>query len=87
MVDIIYEITRLVSAMRITTLSAAIRILKEENPDSYITEGSIKEAIQRNQIVCIPIGRRKLVDVDKIQELLSKMYDPEYYSASGKRVK
>ena len=63
---------------RIVPVSKAIEILKNENPGSYISRGLIHQALENHEIGFIPVGNRKLVDIDKVQEFLSSACDPKY---------
>ena len=54
----------------ITTINRAVSLIRENNPECYITRGMIENAIRRNEIGCISVGTRKLVDVDLIKEYL-----------------
>ncbi len=54
----------------ITTINKAVSLIRENNPGCYITRGMIENAIRKNEIGCISVGTRKLVDVDLIREYL-----------------
>lgn len=70
------------------TVSKAVKVLKEQNPDCYISKGLIERAIKNNQIGFIPIGNRKLIDIEMVQQYLSTACDPKSptrFKAVGRR--
>ena len=56
------ETTRTVARMR--TAEGALAIIKDLDPDTAISLRSIRRLINTGAIPCVPVGRKKLVNVD-----------------------
>ncbi len=59
------------------TLNNAVDEIKKRDPGCYVTRGLLERAIHDGKIGYIPVGRRKIVNVDKVMEYLSTACDAE----------
>ncbi len=57
----------------IRSISAALKFLKEDDPDTAITRGMIESAIDRGEIPCIRQGNRRLVLLDDVYKHFYKV--------------
>lgn len=55
---------------RMRTAEGALEIIKAEDPETAVTLRSIRRLIATGEIHHVPVGRKKLVDVDKLLEFL-----------------
>ena len=49
---------------RMRTAEGALQIIKERDPETAVTLRSIRRLINTGTIPCVPVGRKKLVNVD-----------------------
>ena len=49
---------------RMRTAEGALQIIKEMDPETAVTLRSIRRLINTGTIPCVPVGRKKLVNVD-----------------------
>ena len=49
---------------RMRTAEGALQIIKEMDPGTAVTLRSIRRLINTGTIPCVPVGRKKLVNVD-----------------------
>ena len=54
----------------ITTINKAVSLIRENNPECYITRGMIENAIRNKELGYISVGCRKLVNYEQVQEYL-----------------
>lgn len=55
---------------RMRTAEGALAILKEEDPGTAVTLRFIRRLIVTGAVPCVPVGRKKLVDVDRLMDYL-----------------
>ncbi len=55
---------------RMRTAEGAVKIIKEEDPDTALTVCAVRRMIKRGEISYFPVGNKKLISVD---ELLRKL--------------
>lgn len=55
---------------RMRTAEGALAIIKEDDPDSAVTLRFIRRLIVTGAVPCVPVGRKKLVDVDRLMDYL-----------------
>ena len=55
---------------RMRTAPGALEIIKEQDPDTAVTLHYLRRLIKTGAIPCIPVGRKKLVNVDQLIEYL-----------------
>ena len=63
---------------KITTINQAVSLVKKNNPGCYITRGMIEHAIKNNEIGCICIGNRMLLDYEQLQEYIEDICNKKY---------
>ncbi len=63
--------------MTLMTLNGAVEEVKKRDPGCYINRGLLERAIRDGKIGCISVGRRKIVNVDRVMEYLSTACDAE----------
>ncbi len=61
---------------QIVPITRAIKMLKEECP--FVSRGLIYQALENNQIGCIRVGNKRLVDIAQIKTYLANACDPKY---------
>lgn len=49
---------------RMRTAEGALQIIKEMDPETAVTLRAIRRLINTGTIPCVPVGRKKLVNVD-----------------------
>lgn len=55
---------------RMRTAPGALQIIKEQDPDTEVTLHYLRRLIKTGAIPSVPVGRKKLVNVDKLIEFL-----------------
>ena len=60
---------------RMRTLDGVMAIIREQDPDSSISKYLVRRVICCGLVPVLQIGRRKLVDADKVIEFLSSGVD------------
>lgn len=55
---------------RMRTAPGALDIIKAEDPGTDITLHYLRRLIKTGAISCVPVGRKKLVNVDKLIDYL-----------------
>ncbi len=55
---------------RMRTAEGALHIIQEEDPGTAVTLRFVRGLIATGAVPCVPVGRKKLVDVDKLMEYL-----------------
>lgn len=55
---------------RMRTAEGALAILKEEDPGTAVTLRFIRRLIVTGAVPCVPVGRKKLIDVDRLMDYL-----------------
>lgn len=55
---------------RYRSIRDTMSIIKEEDPDTAITEYMLRELVANGVIPYMPSGNRKLVDADKVRTIL-----------------
>ena len=55
---------------RMRTAPGALQIIKEQDPGTEITLHYLRRLIKTGAVPCVPVGRKKLVDVDKLIDYL-----------------
>lgn len=51
---------------RMRTAQGAVAALKEEDPDTQITVSMVRRLIRSGQLPCVPMGRKKLINMDTL---------------------
>lgn len=59
---------------RMRTISAAIREIKELDPNSCFTEHALRKAILTKHIPTVMAGKKYLVDMDAVYEYLNNNF-------------
>lgn len=57
-------------APRMRTAPRALEILKQEDPGTDVTLYYLRGLIKTGAIPCVPVGRKKLIDVDRLIDYL-----------------
>ncbi len=55
---------------RMRTAQGALEIIKEQDPNTSVTLHYLRHLIKTGEIPCVPVGRKKLVNVDKLIDFL-----------------
>lgn len=55
---------------RIRTIKESIRFIKDQDPESCISEWWLRQLIKSDKIKCHRAGNRYLVDMDQLEEYL-----------------
>lgn len=55
---------------RMRTAPGALQIIKEQDPGTEVTLHYLRRLIKTGAIPSVPVGRKKLVNVDKLIEFL-----------------
>lgn len=58
------------ATLRMRTAEGALAILKEEDPGTAVTLRFIRGLINTGAVPYVPVGRKKLVDVDRLMDYL-----------------
>lgn len=57
-------------APRMRTAEGALAIIQQQDPDTAITLRSIRRMICTGEVPCVPVGRKKLINVDLLMKHL-----------------
>lgn len=57
---------------RMRTAAGALAILKEEDPGTAVTLRQIRRMINTGQIPFVPVGRKKLINIEHLYKCLEK---------------
>lgn len=57
---------------RMRTASGALEIIRAADPGTAVTLHYIRKLINTGEIPCVPVGRKKLVNVDRLLEYLAQ---------------
>lgn len=57
---------------RMRTAEGALAVIKEGDPGSAVTLRFIRRLIVTGAVPCVPVGRKKLVDVDRLMDYLKR---------------
>lgn len=55
---------------RMRTAPGALDIIRQEDPGTEVTLHYLRRLIKTGAIPCVPVGRKKLVNVDKLIDYL-----------------
>lgn len=55
---------------RMRTAPGALEIIKQQDPETAVTLHYLRHLIKTGKIPCVPVGRKKLVNVDKLLDFL-----------------
>lgn len=55
---------------RMRTAPGALAIIQQQDPDTAVTLHYLRRLIKTGAIPCVPVGRKKLVNVDKLIDYL-----------------
>lgn len=55
---------------RMRTAAGALEIIKAEDPDTAVTLRAIRGLINTGKVHSVPVGVKRLIDVDKLMEYL-----------------
>lgn len=55
---------------RMRTAEGALAVIKAEDPGTAVTLRFIRGLINTEAVPCVPVGRKKLVDVDRLMDYL-----------------
>ena len=55
---------------RLRTAEGSLKAIKEDDPDTAVTLRFIRGLIATGAVPHVPVGRKKLVDVDRLMEYL-----------------
>ena len=58
------------SATRIRTISGALKWIKDQDPDTSITEYQLRRWIAENKLPCIKSGNKNLINLEVLSEFL-----------------
>ena len=58
------------SIPRMRTAEGALAVIKEEDPDTAVTLRFIRGLINTGAVPHVPVGKKKLVDVDRLMKYL-----------------
>lgn len=58
--------------MRMRTLPEAIKILKEQDPETALTLTALRRKVKRGEIPAVMVGVKSLIDVDRLGEYLAQ---------------
>lgn len=62
---------------RLRTAPGALEIIKAQDPETEVTLHYLRRLIKTGQVPCVPVGRKKLVNVDKLLEFLNREAEEE----------
>lgn len=62
---------------RMRTAQGAVAALKEEDPDTQITVSMVRRLIRSGQLPCVPMGRKKLINMDTLISFFRESESPE----------
>lgn len=56
---------------RMRTAEGALQIIKDQDPDTAVTLRLIRRLISTGEFPSVPVGRKKLINVDALLEYLA----------------
>lgn len=59
-------------AARMRTAEGALQIIKQQDPETAVTLRAIRRLINAGVIPCVPVGRKKLINVDGLIAYLDR---------------
>lgn len=59
-------------APRMRTAAGALNIIKAEDPETAVTLRYIRRLIVAGAVPCVPVGRKKLINVDMLMSYLER---------------
>ena len=59
---------------RMRTAEGALAVIKEQDPGTAVTLRFIRGLIKTGTVPHVPVGRKKLVDVDQLMDYLKGVY-------------
>ena len=69
--------------MRMRTLPATMKVIREADPDTAITPWALRNMVLSGEIPTVLVGRKRLIDVDKLPEYMTPAVAPVTPIASG----
>ena len=57
--------------MRMRTLPEAIKVIREEDPESALTLWALRRMVKQGKIPFVEMGTKRLIDVDRLPEYLA----------------
>lgn len=57
---------------RLRTAPGALAIIREQDPETELTLTYIRRLIKTGQVPCVPVGRKRLVNVDLLLRFLEE---------------
>jgi len=63
--------------MRMRTQAEVMRHLKQADPHTAITSWALRSMVLSGAIPSVQVGRKRLIDIDRLQEYLSRVAEPE----------
>lgn len=57
---------------RMRTAAGALDIIKAEDPETAVTLRYIRRLIATGTVPCVPVGRKKLINVDMLMSYLER---------------
>ena len=67
---------------RMRTAPEAYKLIKEADPETAVTLHYIRTIVRTGAFPCVAVGRKKLINVDRLMEYLSEA-EPEREGVSG----
>ncbi len=61
------------SIPRMRTAAGCVAFLREQDPDCAVSEHYIRRLIKTGQLPSVPVGTKKLIDVDKLISYLEEV--------------
>ncbi len=59
---------------RMRTAEGALAVIKTEDPETAVTLRAIRGLINTGKVPHVPVGKKKLVDVDHLMDYLKGVY-------------
>ena len=59
---------------RMRTAEGALAVIKTEDPETAVTLRAIRGLINTGKVPHVPVGKKKLVDVDRLMDYLKGVY-------------
>lgn len=72
-----YHNNKEVKHMRMRTIPKAVKLIKEEDPDTAITEALLRRMVKRKQLPVTIDGNNWLIDVDALPQYIFAEPEPE----------
>lgn len=57
---------------RLRTAAGALAIIQAEDPGTCVTLHYLRRLIKTGAVPCVPVGRKKLVDMDRLTAFLAE---------------